>query len=117
MSSDDESDDRRGTAEMKHVTPCKQRHSLDQTKYGGLIRDVANGVVAVPDTITDLLTIARDRKEIAYGGNKRERTLLTHDNDIKDPLQPYEWLNYDEWAGLSTEKREEKRETPQRKDI
>ena len=24
----------------------------------------------------------------------------------KDPLQPYEWLNYDEWAGLSTEERE-----------
>ena len=67
---------------------------------------MANGVVAVPDTITDLLTIARDRKEIAYGGNKRERTLLTQGKDTKDPLQPYEWLNYDEWAGLSTEERE-----------
>ena len=81
-------------------------HSLDPTKYGGLIRDVANGVVAVPSTITDLLTIARDRKEIAYGGAKRDRTLLSNDNKSQDPLQPYEWLSYDEWAALSAERRE-----------
>ena len=82
-------------------------HSLDPSRYGGLIRDVSNGVVAIPGSITDLLTMARDRKEIAYGSNKRERTLLTDDNKLQDPLQPYEWLSYDEWAALSAEKREE----------
>ena len=82
-------------------------HSLDPSRYGGLIRDVSNGVVAIPGSITDLLTMARDRKEIAYGSNKRERTLLTDDNKLQDPLQPYEWLSYDEWAALSVEKREE----------
>ena len=82
-------------------------HSLDPSRYGGLIRDVSNGVVAIPDLITDLLTMARDRKEIAYGSNKRERTLLTDDNKVQDPLQPYELLSYDEWAALSVEKREE----------
>ena len=56
--------------------------------------------------MTDLLTMARDRKEIAYGGNKRERTLLSDDNKSQDPLQPYEWLSYDEWAALSAERRE-----------
>ena len=81
-------------------------HSLDQNKYGGLIRDVANGVVAIPATITDLLTIARDRREIAYGVHKRERTLLSDDNKSQDPLQPYEWLSYDEWAALPAGKRE-----------
>ena len=82
-------------------------HSLDQNKYGGLIRDVANGVVAIPATITDLLTIARDRKEIAYSGAKRDRTLLSDSSKTQDPLQPYEWLNYEEWSALSAETREE----------
>ena len=82
-------------------------HSLDPSRYGGLIRDVSNGVVAVPASITDLLTMARDRKEIAYGSNKRERTLMTNENNVKDPLQPYEWLSYDDWAALSAERKEE----------
>jgi hypothetical protein len=82
-------------------------HSLDPSKYGGLIRDISNGVVTVPATITDLLTMARDRKEIAYGSNKRERTLLSQEKQSQDPLQPYAWLNYGEWAALSSEMREE----------
>ena len=72
-----------------------------------MIRDVANGVVAIPATITDLLTIARDRKEIAYSGAKRDRTLLSDSSKTQDPLQPYEWLNYEEWSALSAETREE----------
>ena len=58
-------------------------------------------------SITDLLTMARDRKEIAYGSNKRDRTLLSDDKKEQDPLQPYEWLSYDEWSALSSERREE----------
>ena len=69
-------------------------HSLDPSRYGGLIRDVSNGVVAIPGSMTDLLTMARDRKEIAYGSNKRERTLLTDNDSLQDPLQPYEWLSH-----------------------
>ena len=81
-------------------------HSLDPSKYGGLIRDVSNGVVAIPGSMTDLLTMARDRKEIAFGNHKKERTLLSDDSKGQDPLQPYEWLSYDEWAALSAETRE-----------
>ena len=81
-------------------------HSLDPSRYGGLIRDVSNGVVAIPGSMTDLLTMARDRKEIAYGSNKRERTLLTDNDSLQDPLQPYEWLSHEEWVALSAEKKE-----------
>ena len=51
--------------------------------------------------------MARDRKEIAYGSNKRERTLVSQEKQEQDPLQPYEWLDYGEWVTLSSEKREE----------
>ena len=67
---------------------------------------MSNGVVAIPGSMTELLTMARDRKKIAYGSHKRERTLLSDDSKAQDPLQPYEWLSYDEWAALSAEKRE-----------
>ena len=51
-------------------------HSLDPSRYGGLIRDVSNGVVAIPGSMTDLLTMARDRKEIAFGSNSIMEPLI-----------------------------------------
>jgi hypothetical protein len=83
-------------------------YSMDTARYGGLIRDVANGVVEVPASITDLISIARDRKELnvtlskATDGNSEyketdtatasQRTaalVASKQENQRDPLTPH----------------------------
>ena len=57
-------------------------YSLDTVRYGGLIRDIANGVVAIPASITDLIAFARDRKKL--NATLRNHTDSVNNNKYKE---------------------------------
>ena len=66
-------------SEEKRVV--KFLYSLDQVKFGRLIRDVANMVVAIPDSIQDLIKVAKDRKEVVATTQKRSVLATTVHTD------------------------------------
>jgi len=98
-------------SEEKRVV--KFLYSLDQVKFGRLIRDVANMVVAIPDSIQDLIKVAKDRKEVVATTQKRSvlaTTIHTDDSQSvfltsekeRDPLSPYPRYSSEEWGNFSS---------------
>ena len=61
-------------SEEKRVV--KFLYSLDQAKYGRLIRDVANLVVPIPETIAALIKLAKERKEIKTATASQRTAVL-----------------------------------------
>jgi hypothetical protein len=68
--------------------------SLCPSRFSGLIRDVLNGVLKLPDNIIDLMRVARDRKEAKeYTGSTKTKVLVmgesTPTQAIRSPLDPF----------------------------
>ena len=102
-------------------------YGLCPNRYGGFIRDVSNKLVPIPLTFAEVITLAKDRKELT--GTSRARVdstvLLTKveekasDNHNPNqnvliticgkpeigPLEPYSRMHADEWAKLSRQER------------
>ena len=94
-------------------------YSMDTARYGGLIRDIANGVVEVPASLTDLISIARDRKELnatlsnhekketdTATANQRTAVLVTsRQENQRDPLIPHPRYSAEEWTAFTADER------------
>ena len=89
-------------------------YSLDQSKYGRLIRDVANLVVPIPGSIRELIKVAKERKEIKTATVSQRAAVLatvhrssqtTGEENKRDPLVPYPRYDSEEWAKFTAAER------------
>ena len=96
-------------SEEKRVV--KFLYSLDQAKFGRLIRDVANMVVPIPESIQELIKTAKERKEVVNTTHKtsvlatatniddpHHAVMLSEKENKRNPLSPYPRYSAEEWG-------------------
>jgi uncharacterized tellurite resistance protein B-like protein len=99
-------------SEEKRVV--KFLYSLDQAKFGRLIRDVANMVVPIPASIQELIKTAKERKEVVTTTQRtsvlatssiiddsQRAVLMSEKEEKRDPLSPYPRYSAEEWGKFS----------------
>ena len=84
-------------------------YSLDQAKFGRLIRDIANNVVPIPESIQSLIKIAKDRKEVA-APNHRRSVLATTVNTDDYTIDPQKTAMLSKTKRVTTREPETRRE-------
>jgi len=96
-------------------------YSLDQSKYGRMIRDVANLVVPIPASIRELIKVAKERKEVKTpSASQRTEVLVTNtatasertavmvtskQESQRDPLNPHPRYSVEEWTAFTADER------------
>ena len=106
-------------------------YGLCQNRYGGFIRDVSNKLISIPNTFAEVISLAKERKELAGQDRKsradstafltanssgRSETTDTEKSDRTamisimgkpelHPLTPYDRIAGKDWYQLSTDEK------------
>ncbi len=79
-------------------------YCLCSTRYGGLVRDISNGILDCPGNIVDLIKIAKDRKESKAAYVHRTKVMIMGENSAdRGPLEPYPFLSSGEFLAMTRE--------------
>ena len=81
-------------------------YCLCAARYGGLIRDISNGILVCPNTIVELIKIAKDRKESKANFVPRAKVMIMGENSgDRGPLEPYPFISSSEYGAMSSEEK------------
>jgi len=106
-------------------------YGLCSNRYGGFIRDVSNKLISIPNTFAEVISLAKERKELS-GQDRKSRAdstaFLTEDSSIRSgktdtdrsdrtvmitimgaqelhPLIPYDRIVGKDWSNLSSDEK------------